>query len=97
MNEISLEEFIRNLQTYELRRSSQVKEEIRKDKGLTLKAIESNDSDLDEEEMDMISRKHKKFFKRLEGSSRRGVPASQGAVIMISSLVASNVQNRITS
>jgi len=97
MNEISLEEFIRNLQTYELRRSSQVKEEIRKDKGLTLKAIESNDSDLDEEEMAMISRKHKKFFKRLEGSSRRGVPASQGAVIMISSLVASNVQNRITS
>jgi len=31
MNEISLEELIKNLQTYKLRRGSQVKEETRKD------------------------------------------------------------------
>jgi len=34
MNKISLDELIGNLQTYELRRSSQLKEEIKRDRGL---------------------------------------------------------------
>ena len=58
-----MDELIGNLQTYELRKSSQVKEEIKKDRGLALKAVESDDSNLDDEEMAMITRKFKKFFK----------------------------------
>ena len=34
MDEISLDELIGNLQTYELRKNSQMKEEIKKDRGL---------------------------------------------------------------
>ena len=41
MNEISLDELIGNLQTYELRRNSQMKEEVMKDRGLALKARKS--------------------------------------------------------
>jgi len=55
MNKISLEELIENFQTYELRRSSQVKEEMRKDRGLALKALESDDSGLDIEEIAMVT------------------------------------------
>ena len=55
MNEISLDELIGNLQTYELRRSCQVKEETKRDRGLALKALEDDDSDLNDEEMGMIT------------------------------------------
>ena len=72
MNKISLEELTGNLQTYKLRRSSQVKEEIRKDWGLALKAVKSDDSSLDEEEMVMITRKLKKFFKKAGGNLKKG-------------------------
>jgi len=54
MNKISLDELIGNLQTYELRRNSQVKEETKRDGVLTLKALEEDDSDLDEEVMAMF-------------------------------------------
>ena len=55
MNEISLDELIGNLQTYELRRNSQMKGEVKKDHGLALKARESDSSDFDEEGMTMIA------------------------------------------
>ena len=47
LNKISLDELIGNLQTYELRRSSQLKEETKRDRGLALKAFEEDVSDLD--------------------------------------------------
>jgi len=62
MNKISLDELIGNLQAYELRRSSQLKEDTKRDQALALKALE-DDSDLDEEDMAMFTRKFKKFFK----------------------------------
>lgn len=68
MNEIFLDELIGNIQTYELRRCSQVKEETKKDQGFALKAVESDYSDLDEEEMAMITLKLKKFFKNARGN-----------------------------
>ena len=40
INKISLDELIGNLQTYELRRNSQQKEETKKDRGITLKVLE---------------------------------------------------------
>ena len=49
MKKISLDELIGNIQTYELRRSSQLKEETKIDRGLPLKALEEDDLDLDEE------------------------------------------------
>jgi len=55
-----------------LGRSSQVKEETRKDRGLALKAVKSDDSDMDEEEMAMITQKLKKFFKKAGGNLKKG-------------------------
>jgi len=42
MNKITLDELIGNLQTYKLKRSAQVKEEVKRDRGLALKALESD-------------------------------------------------------
>ena len=72
MNEISLDELIGNLQTYELRRNSQMKEEVKKDRGLALKARESDSSDFDEEGMATIARKFKNFFKEAESKYKNG-------------------------
>jgi len=66
-----LDELIRNLQTYELRRSSQQKEEIKKDRGIALKVMEEDSSDLDIEEMAMITQKFKKFFKKAKENSKK--------------------------
>ena len=70
MNKISLDELIGNLQAYELRRSSQLKEDTKRDQGLALKALE-DDSDLDEEDMAMFTRKFKKFFKKAKQNSKK--------------------------
>jgi len=51
IKKITLDELIGNLQTYELRRNSQQKEEIKKDRGIALKVMEEDSSDLDVEEM----------------------------------------------
>ena len=72
MNEISLDELIGNLQTYELRRNSQMKEEVKKDWGLALKARVSDSSGFDEEGMTMIIRKFKKFFKKAKSKYKNG-------------------------
>ena len=72
MNEISLDELIGNLQTYELRRNSQMKGEVKKDRGLALKARESDSSYFDEEGMAVIARKFKKFFKKTESLYKKG-------------------------
>jgi len=61
---LSLDELIGNLQTYELRRNSQQQEETKKDRGLALKIMEEDSSNLDEEDMAMLARKFKKFFKK---------------------------------
>jgi len=71
MKKIILDDFIGNLQTYELRRNSQQKEEIKKDRVIALKVMEEDSSDLDVEEMAMITRKFKKFFKKAKENSKR--------------------------
>jgi len=71
MKKIALDELIGNRQTYELRRNSQQKEEIKKDRGITLKVMEEDSSDLDVEEMAMITRKFKKFFKKAKENSKK--------------------------
>ena len=74
MNEISSDELIGNLQTYELRRSSQVKEEIKRDEGLALKALKDDGSNLNDAEMAIITRKLKKFFKKSgENPKNKGI------------------------
>jgi len=64
MDEITLDELIGNLQTYKLRRSFQVKEETKKERDLALKALESDGSNLDKEEMATLAQKFKKLFKK---------------------------------
>ena len=71
MNKISLDELIGNLQTQELRRNSQLKEETKRDRGLALKALEEDDSDLDEEVMAMFTLNFKKFFKKAKENSKK--------------------------
>jgi len=46
MKKITLDELIGNLKTYELRGNSLQKEEIKKDRGIALKVIEDDNSDL---------------------------------------------------
>ena len=74
MKSISLDELIGNLQTYELRRSSQQKEENKRDRGLALKALEEDSSDMDEEDMALITRKFKKFFRKSKELSKKKNP-----------------------
>jgi len=71
INKISLDELIGNLQTYELRRSSQLKEETKRDRGLALKALKEDDLDLDEEDMAMFTRKFNKLFKKTKENSKK--------------------------
>ena len=71
MNKISLDELMDNVQTYELRRSSQLKEETKRDRGLALKALEEDDSNLDEEEMAMFTRKFKNFIKKAKENTKK--------------------------
>ena len=62
MKKITLDELIGNLQTYE---------EIMKDRGIALKLMEEDNPNLDVEEMAMITRKFKKFFKKAKENSKR--------------------------
>jgi len=71
---LSLDELIGNLQTYELRRNSQQQEETKKDRGLDLKIMEEDSSDLDEDDMAMLARKFKKFFKKTKAGTRQKQP-----------------------
>ena len=71
MKKITLDQLIGNLQTYELKRNSEQKEEIKKDRGIALKVMEEDSSDLDIEEMAIITRKFKKFFKKAKENSKR--------------------------
>jgi len=66
-----LDELIGNLQTYELRRNSQQKEETKKDRGIALKIIQEDSSNLDEEELAMIIRKFKKLFKKAKENTKK--------------------------
>ena len=65
-----MDELIGNLQ-YELRRSSQLKEEIKRDRGLALKALENDGSDFDDEKMVMITQRFKKLFKKAKENSKK--------------------------
>jgi len=71
---LSLDKLIGNLQTYELRRSLQQQEENKKDCGIALKIMEEDSLELDEEDMAMITRKFKKFFKKTKEGTRRKHP-----------------------
>jgi len=71
---LSLDELIGNLQTYELRRNSQ-QEETQKDRGIALKIMGEDSSELDEEDMALITRKFKKFFKKTREGTRKKHPS----------------------
>ena len=71
MKKITLDELIGNLQTSELRRNSQQKQEIKKDRGIDLKDMEEDISDIDVKEMAMITCKFKKFFKKAKENSKK--------------------------
>ena len=49
-----------------------MKEETRKDQGLALKVVESDDSDLNDEVMAVITRTFKKFIKKAKESFKKG-------------------------
>ena len=68
MDEISLDELIGNLKTYELRKNSKVK----KDGDLALKALESEGSDLDDEEIAMIARRVTKLLIKAGWKLKKG-------------------------
>ena len=72
MDEIPLDELIGNLQTYELRKNSQMKEETKKDRSLALKAIGSDDLDINEEDVAFVTRKFNKLFKKVGKSIKKG-------------------------
>jgi len=78
MDEILLDELIGNLQTYELRKNAQAKEEIPKGKGIALKALEEEDSDLDDEDFAFMARKFKKFVKVFDGKFKKGSTSNKG-------------------
>jgi len=71
MTKIALDELIGNPQTYELKRNSQQKEEIKKEWGIALKVMDEDSSNLVDEEMAMITRKFKKFFKKAKENSKK--------------------------
>ena len=71
MKAITLDELIGNLQTYELRRNSQQQEETKKDRGIALKVMEEDSLDFDDEDMAIITRKFKKFFKKTKENARK--------------------------
>ena len=48
-----------------------MKEKTKRGRGLALKALEDDGLDLDDEEMAMITRKFKKFFKARENSKKK--------------------------
>ena len=68
---LSLDELIGNLQTYELRRTSQQQEETKKDRGLALKIMEEDSPNSDEEDIAMVTRKFKKFFKKAKAGMKQ--------------------------
>ena len=96
MNKISLDELIGNLQTYELRRSSQLKEGTKRDRSLALKGLEEDGSHFDEEEMAMITRKFKKFFRNPKRTPKRRTSVSLEAMNGSSSLAVSSVVSMTT-
>jgi len=71
MKKITMDELIGDLQTYELRRNSQQKEEIKEDQEVALKVMEEDSSDLDVKEMTMITRKFKNFLKKAKENSKK--------------------------
>jgi len=75
LKKLSLDELIGNLQTYEFRRNSQQQEETEKDRGLALKIMEEDSSELDEEDMAMLTWKFKKFFKKTKAGTRQKQPS----------------------
>jgi len=68
MDEISLDELIGSLQTYELQKNSQVK----KDHDLVRKALESEGLDLDDEEIAMVARMVTKLLKKAGWQLKKG-------------------------
>jgi len=75
LKSLSLDELIGNLQTYELRRNSQQQEETKKNHGIALKVMREDSSDLDDEDMDMLARKFKRFLKKAKAETRQKHPS----------------------
>ena len=96
MKKITLDELIGNLQTYELRRNFQQKEEIKKDGGIALKVMEEDSSNLNVEEMAMITRNSRSFSRRPRRTQRGKTSANSRTVTGTSSQDVSNVVSLTT-
>ena len=72
-----------------------MKKEEKKDRGLALKARESDSSDFDEEGMSMTARKFKNSSKRPKANTRMAIPARRRTVTEISSQDALSVEGKI--
>ena len=59
---MTLDELVGNLKTYEM--NDYKRGEGNKEKNLGLKDIESDDSDIEDDDLELISRNFKKLFKR---------------------------------
>ena len=73
-----------------------MKEEAKRDQGLALKALESEDSDMDFEKIAIVTQSLRNSSRRLKAISRKDVPRSHETMIMISFQDASDVKNLIT-
>lgn len=84
---MTLDELVGNLKIYKMNMNNFKKVET-KDKSLALKASESDDSDLDEEQLTFIIKNFRKFFKKDGRNDRKGTSSrrlsnerSQGVII----------------
>ncbi|XP_070020453.1 uncharacterized protein [Nicotiana sylvestris] len=70
LDKISLDEFVGNLKTHEMRKIELRKKESKKDKALVLKASEDDESDYDDSNLAIFT-KFKRFMKNSKSASKR--------------------------
>ena len=72
---MSLDELVGNLKTYEM--NVDKRGEWNKEKGFGLKATESDESDIDDDDLALISRNFKKLFKMGLNSTKKAPPLKE--------------------
>lgn len=71
LTKLSLDELLGNLQTHELMKNSQGRENERKDKGIALNA-QNNSEETDDEDLAMAVRRFKKFYRKARSKGETG-------------------------
>ena len=71
LTNMTLDELVENLKTYEM--NVDKRGERNKEKGLGLKATESDESDIDDDDLALISRNFKKLLKRGLNASKKSL------------------------